>query len=103
MPENVRLEIVEKYVMKGIVALAGLSLAINSYLVKEKVAEINLNIKELSISMQKVQISQAVLQSQVDRHEQRLSTHHDRLQHVEKTSERISAYLDAREGKRSSN
>jgi cell division protein FtsL len=85
----------EKYIFKGVLALAGLSLSINSYMVRDKVSEINDNIKKLTSQIQEMQVTQAVIKNQVESNNSRIVVHNDRLQVLEKETDRLQAFFEA--------
>lgn len=65
--------LLQQNLIKGVWVLAGLSLGINSFLVKEKVAEIAETLKTLTVASHTLQVNQAVLKRDIDVYGDRLS------------------------------
>lgn len=82
----------QDYAFKGIVALASISLSVNSWLVQEKVKEIGTDIKALSVSYQQLRIEGAVRDELLNNVRARLEVCELRAQKIE---ERVYA-IDVR-------
>lgn len=83
MPAISENNFLEKYVVRGIWTIAGLSLGVNSYLVKEKVSEISENLKYLAANMQAVQVQQAVIQKQMENIQEKAQGYNERILYLE--------------------
>ncbi len=93
----------EEYVFKGVLGLAGASLSINSYLVKEKVGEISENLKAMALAIRTLELNGAVTQQQmmamdarVDQNAIRTDRHDDRLKMLEDVVAKITERLQLR-------
>lgn len=84
----------EQYVFKGAMAVAGISLGINSYFVKEKVSEISADIKAMSLAIRALEVDRAVISQQVTNNTTRLERHHERLMNMETNVSVIAGRLN---------
>lgn len=83
------------------IALAGMSLGINSYLVKEKVGDINDNLKNMSLAVRTLEVNGAVFSQQINATNNRLDTvlsprierHHERISALESSVAKIAGRL----------
>ena len=69
---------------KLVVAVAGMSLAINAYLVKDRVEEMTVSIKELNANIGQITVKTAVMETRADAVSLRLANHSDRLVYIER-------------------
>ncbi len=81
---------VEDYVFKGILALAGMSIGVNSFLVKDKVGEMTASLRAVEQAVRSLELNGAVAQQQqtamsqrIEQNATELERYHDRLHAAE--------------------
>ena len=87
---------VGEIVFKAVLGVCSLSLAVNSWLIQNRVADITESIKELNSRMATVQIQGAELGRDVSMHERVLTNQAERLQNVEATVNKLNGYIGRR-------
>jgi hypothetical protein len=82
----------QDYLFKGAMALAGASLAINSFLVKDKVGEMTASLRAVESAVKSLELSGAIAQQQ----QLAMAKHIDRnTEQNERQDERLRAVEDA--------
>ena len=75
---------------KAVTAIAGISLAINAYLIQTKVEEMTTSIKNLNDNIGVMTVQQARLEIRQEAYANEQSSHDDRLTYIERTLKRMN-------------
>jgi hypothetical protein len=84
----------KELIEKAFFGVIGISLALNAYLMKEKVADLNQTMQKIGEKIVAMSIDQAVISNQVDSNTMRVGKHHERLSYVETRVARIDALME---------
>ena len=84
-----------KYVFQGVFALLGLLLTMNSFFIQRMIDDISTNTRQMAEAIKGLEVSTAVVRTQIDTHADRLNKQADRIT----TNERTIAELNTRVSK----
>lgn len=90
---------IEGLIFRGVLTMAATSIGVNSYLVKDKVAEISADIRSMSISIRTLEVDRAVMGKEMESDAIRLDRQNDRIKALETS---VGVLVGREEGRRGS-